>query len=164
MHLRLPSIAHGVQAFIWAVVFFLFLWFGMLAVGVSDATAFILALVLGAVIFLFIRIFGEDELGSSRGAAPRRSFRPTMRPGRGGACRERPLGRARASPPGQVRPCHSDARTAGGAATAAAPAPVRGVARAEAQRPAPACGSRPSYSSPLARISAERGSKPHPSN
>ena len=72
MRLRLPSIAHGVQAFIWAVVFFLFLWFGMLAVGVSDATAFILALVLGAVIFLFIRIFGEDELGSSRGAAPRR--------------------------------------------------------------------------------------------
>jgi glycerol uptake facilitator-like aquaporin len=62
MHLRAPSIDHGVQSFIWAVVFFLFLWFGMLAVGVSRPAAFVLALVLGLLIFLFIRIFGEDEL------------------------------------------------------------------------------------------------------
>ena len=62
MHLRAPSIDHGVQSFLWALVFFLFLWFGMWAVGVSKATAFILALVLGALIFLFVRIFGEDEL------------------------------------------------------------------------------------------------------
>ena len=48
MHLRAPSIDHGVQSFLWAVVFFLFLWFGMLAVGVSGATAFVLALVLAA--------------------------------------------------------------------------------------------------------------------
>ena len=61
MHLRPPSVDHGVQAFIWAVVFFLFLWFGMLAVGVSQATAFVLALVLGLIIFLFVRIFGENE-------------------------------------------------------------------------------------------------------
>jgi len=73
MHLRAPSIAHGVQAFIWAVVFFLFLWFGMRAVGVSHATSFILALVLGALIFLFVRIFGEEEFGGRHGkAAPRR--------------------------------------------------------------------------------------------
>jgi fatty acid desaturase len=58
----MPSIDHGVQSFLWAFVFFLYLWFGMLAVGVSGATSFILALVLGALIFLFIRIFGEDEL------------------------------------------------------------------------------------------------------
>ena len=32
MHLRAPSIAQGVQAFVWAVVFFLYLWLGMLAV------------------------------------------------------------------------------------------------------------------------------------
>ena len=62
MHLRPPSIDHGVQSFIWAVVFFLFLWFGMLAVGVSSATSFVLALVLGAAIFLFVRIFGEEDL------------------------------------------------------------------------------------------------------
>ena len=28
MHLRMPSIDRGVQSFIWAVVFFLFLYFG----------------------------------------------------------------------------------------------------------------------------------------
>jgi purine-cytosine permease-like protein len=71
MHLRMPSIAPGVQAFVWAVVFFLFLWFGMRAVGVSQATSFILALILGALIFLYIRIYGEDEL-SRRARAPKR--------------------------------------------------------------------------------------------
>jgi hypothetical protein len=72
MHLRMPSIDHGVQSFLWAVVFFLFLWFGMLSVGVSGGTAFVLALVFGALIFLFIRIFGEDELARPRARAPRR--------------------------------------------------------------------------------------------
>ena len=63
MHLRMPSIDHGLQSFGWAVLFFLILWFGMLAVGVSGATAFILALVLGAAIFLFVRLTGEDVPG-----------------------------------------------------------------------------------------------------
>jgi hypothetical protein len=72
MHLRPPSVDHGVQSFIWAVVFFLFLWFGMRAVGVSGATAFVLALVLGVLIFLFVRIFGEDDLGSPQARRARR--------------------------------------------------------------------------------------------
>jgi hypothetical protein len=72
MHLRPPSIDHGVQSFLWAAVFFLFLWFGMLAVGVSSATSFILALVLGALIFLFVRTFGEEELAGPRAGASRR--------------------------------------------------------------------------------------------
>lgn len=62
MHLRPPSVAHGVQAFLWALVFFLYLWFGMRAIGVSHATSFILAAVLAVLIFLYVRIFGEDEL------------------------------------------------------------------------------------------------------
>ena len=72
MHLRPPSVDHGVQAFIWAVVFFLFLWFGMLAVGVSQAIAFILSLVLGLLIFLFVRIFGEEDLARPQARRPRR--------------------------------------------------------------------------------------------
>ena len=60
MHLRMPSIDKGVQAFLWALVFFLYLWFGMLAVGVSGPTSFVLALVVGALIFLFVRILGDD--------------------------------------------------------------------------------------------------------
>ena len=39
MHLRMPSIDQGVQAGAWAVFFFFLLWIGMLAVGVSNATA-----------------------------------------------------------------------------------------------------------------------------
>jgi hypothetical protein len=72
LHLRAPSIDHGVQSFLWAVVFFLFLWFGMLAIGVSSATSFVLSLVLGAGIFLFIRIFGEDDLALPEAREPRR--------------------------------------------------------------------------------------------
>lgn len=59
LHLRMPSIDQGVQAFAWAVFFFVVLWVGMLAVGVSSATAFILSLVAGGVIFLFVRLRGE---------------------------------------------------------------------------------------------------------
>jgi hypothetical protein len=60
MHLRAPSIDQGVQAFVWAVVFFVILWIGMLAVGVSGGTAFILSLVAAGAIFLFVRLNGDD--------------------------------------------------------------------------------------------------------
>ncbi len=59
MHLRMPSIDQGVQAFVWALFFFLLLWVGMLAVGVSSATAFILSLVSAGAIFLFVRVRGD---------------------------------------------------------------------------------------------------------
>jgi hypothetical protein len=58
MHLRWPSIDQGVQAFAWALFFCLLLWVGMLAVGVSSATAFILSLVSSGAIFLFVRVRG----------------------------------------------------------------------------------------------------------
>ena len=47
MHLRPPSIDRGVTSFIWAVVFFLYLWLGMRAIGVSHGTSFVLAAVAG---------------------------------------------------------------------------------------------------------------------
>ena len=55
MHLRMPSVAKGVQSFIWAVVFFLFLFFGMKAIAIDGATALIISLVAAFAIFLFIR-------------------------------------------------------------------------------------------------------------
>jgi hypothetical protein len=57
---RPPSIAHGVVSFLWAFGLGLYLWLGMLAVGVSKGTAFILAAVAGWAIFLFVRVFGEE--------------------------------------------------------------------------------------------------------
>jgi hypothetical protein len=64
VQLRMPSIDQGVQAFFWAVVFFLILWLGMLAVGVSGGAAFVLSLVAGAAIWLFVRVQGGDRPGS----------------------------------------------------------------------------------------------------
>jgi hypothetical protein len=60
-HLRPPSVDKGVSAFLWAFGFFAYLWIGMLAVGVSTGTAFILSAVAGAAIFLFVRLYGEDR-------------------------------------------------------------------------------------------------------
>ena len=66
MHLRPPSVDHGVQAFIWAVVFFLFLWFGMLAVGVSGGGRVHARAHLGALIFLFVRSSARTTGAASR--------------------------------------------------------------------------------------------------
>ena len=58
MHLRMPSIDRGVQSFLWAVVFFLILYFGMLAVDVGKGTALLVSLVSAFLIFLFVRTRG----------------------------------------------------------------------------------------------------------
>ena len=60
MHLRAPSVDQGVEAFIWSVVFFLYMWLGALAIEVDGAIAFIVSLVAAAAIFLFIRLRGGN--------------------------------------------------------------------------------------------------------
>ena len=47
MHLRAPSIDKGVSAFWWAFFFFLYLFFGMLAVGVAKGSALIFSALAG---------------------------------------------------------------------------------------------------------------------
>jgi hypothetical protein len=59
VHLRTPSTDRGVQSFLWSVVFFLVLYFGMLAVGVARGTSFLVSLVSAFLIFLFIRTRGD---------------------------------------------------------------------------------------------------------
>ena len=61
MHLRMPSIDRGVQSFIWAVVFFLFLYLGMVAIAVAKGTALVISLVAAFVIFLLVRTRGDDD-------------------------------------------------------------------------------------------------------
>jgi hypothetical protein len=63
MHLRAPSIDRGFQSFLWAVVFFFVLFFGMLAVGVGGATAIVLSIVLSFGIFLLVRTRGASTSG-----------------------------------------------------------------------------------------------------
>ena len=61
MHLRMPSIDRGVQSFIWAVVFFLFLYLGLVAIAVAKGTALVISLVSAFVIFLLVRTRGDDD-------------------------------------------------------------------------------------------------------
>jgi hypothetical protein len=59
---RPPSFDHGVISFVWAAFFGLFIWAGLLSVGVAKATAILLAIVAGFLIFLYIRVYGEEEV------------------------------------------------------------------------------------------------------
>ena len=60
MHLRPPSIDHGVSAFVWAVALGAYIYFGLLAVGSSGGTAIVITLVAAFGIWLFVRVRGED--------------------------------------------------------------------------------------------------------
>ena len=68
---RPPSIDQGVQAFIWAVLLGAFIWAGLLAVGASSATAVIMAVVCFFLIFLYVRLYGENEPRRQPPARPR---------------------------------------------------------------------------------------------
>jgi hypothetical protein len=57
---RLPAISHGVTSFAWACVFALYIWFGGIAIGMAGATSFVLGVVAGAGIFLYVRVYGEN--------------------------------------------------------------------------------------------------------
>jgi hypothetical protein len=62
MHLRMPSFDRGVTSFLWGFGFGLYLWLGMLSIGVSGATAFIVSAVAAGAIFLFVRLKGDEEV------------------------------------------------------------------------------------------------------
>ena len=58
---RMPAFSHGVTSFLWALGFALFIWLGGVAVGFSGALTFVVACVAGFGIFLYVRIYGEDD-------------------------------------------------------------------------------------------------------
>jgi hypothetical protein len=60
VHLRPPSIDRGITSFLWALGLGLFVWLGLVAVGISRGTALMLALLSFGGIFLFVRTRGED--------------------------------------------------------------------------------------------------------
>jgi hypothetical protein len=66
VHLRLPSFDRGLTSFLWALGFGLFLWLGMLAISINGATAFIISALAAGAIFLFVRLYGEDEIRRPR--------------------------------------------------------------------------------------------------
>jgi hypothetical protein len=56
----MPSIDPGVQAFVWAVVFFLVMWLGSVLIGFPGGVSFVLSLVLAAAIFVLVRVRGAN--------------------------------------------------------------------------------------------------------
>ena len=68
---RPPSIDQGVVAAIWAVFLAIYIYFGLVAVGASGATAIVLALVSFAGIWLIVRLRGEDTPVRRRARKPR---------------------------------------------------------------------------------------------
>jgi hypothetical protein len=69
MHLRPPSIDHGVASGIWGIVLGLYLIVGGLALGAGRAESFIVGGLAGAAIFLYVRLYGQSEVRRPR---PRR--------------------------------------------------------------------------------------------
>jgi hypothetical protein len=62
MHLpRPPSIDPGTSAGLWAIGFALYIFLGMLAIGISLGTAFVISVLALGLIFLFIRVYGRQE-------------------------------------------------------------------------------------------------------
>ena len=68
---RPPSIDQGVIALIWAIGLGIYIYFGLIAVGQSGATAIVISLVSVAGIWLFVRLRGEEPVRRPR-RAPKR--------------------------------------------------------------------------------------------
>jgi hypothetical protein len=62
MHLRAPAFSPGFTAFLWGLALGIYIWLGLLAVGVSNPTAFLTAVVAGTLIFFYVRLYGADPL------------------------------------------------------------------------------------------------------
>jgi hypothetical protein len=63
---RPPSIDQGVIAAIWAAGLGIYIYFGLLAIGESGATAIVIALVSFAGIWLLVRLRGEEPVRRPR--------------------------------------------------------------------------------------------------
>ena len=61
-HLRPPAFSPGFTSFLWGVGLGIFIWLGLLAIGISSGTAFLFGVVGGVLIFFYVRLFGADQL------------------------------------------------------------------------------------------------------
>jgi hypothetical protein len=60
--LRSPAFSPGFTSLLWGLGLGAFIWIGLLAVGVSGGTAFLVGVVAGTLIFFYVRLFGADPL------------------------------------------------------------------------------------------------------
>jgi hypothetical protein len=66
MHLRPPSLSQGFASFLWAALFALVIWGGLIAIDVAFGTAVLLGATLGTLIFFYVRLYGGDEFPDRR--------------------------------------------------------------------------------------------------
>jgi hypothetical protein len=59
---RPPAFSPGFTSFLWGLGLGLFIWIALLAIGISLATALLLGLVGGVLIFFYVRLYGQDQL------------------------------------------------------------------------------------------------------
>jgi hypothetical protein len=59
---RPPAFSPGFTSFVWGLCLGAFIWAGLLAVGISGATAFLFGVVSAVLIFFYVRLFGRDQL------------------------------------------------------------------------------------------------------
>ncbi len=57
---RPPHMSPGTQAFIWALVFAVYVWAFMVGIGNSEGMAALLGALVGGAVFLLVRHYGED--------------------------------------------------------------------------------------------------------
>ena len=62
MHLRMPAFSPGFSAFVWGLVLGSYIIIGMLAIGISQATALVTGILSGFLIFFYVRLRGADQL------------------------------------------------------------------------------------------------------
>ena len=59
---RPPAFSPGFQSFLWGFVLGLYVWIGLLAIGVDGGSAFLFGLLTTVLVFFYVRLFGEDRL------------------------------------------------------------------------------------------------------
>ena len=62
MHLpRPPAFDHGVISALWGIGLGVFVWLGLVSVGVPKGTSIIFGALSAFAIFLFVRLYGDEE-------------------------------------------------------------------------------------------------------
>jgi hypothetical protein len=59
---RPPAFSPGFTSAVWGICLGAFVWFGLLAIGVSGATAFLSGVISAVLIFFYVRLYGADPL------------------------------------------------------------------------------------------------------
>ena len=57
---RPPALSHGTASFLWALGLALFIFFGMLSISISKATSIVVSVLAAGVIFVAVRLLGDD--------------------------------------------------------------------------------------------------------